>query len=496
MIAKRRHVKQLSLAIAAIVGLSGCAVGPDYLRPALDIPAAHRGAEPAQEKAVSLGDMQWPQVFSDPVLVQLVNEGLASNYDLRIAAARVDQYRALAGVTRGARFPQLDAGLGYSASNGSQLSDPAFAANDNTTHNWNAGVELSWELDLFGRLRRNDEAATALWLSSEEGRRSVLVTLVGDIATAYFTLLQYDLELDIAKRTLASNTAQVTYYRTRLDGGTSNRLEVDQAEANRAATATRIPDFERRLALQENRINFLLGRGPGPVPRGKPLAAQSLPASLVPGLPLTLLERRPDVLHAEQNLVAANADIGAAKALFFPTISITGATGGLSHDFSDLGRSDAAVWSAGAGLLQPLFHGRSLFFNYEAAKARYDEALAQYQQAVQNSFRETADAIVTIQKTRAARLEIEKSVVALRDAVDLARSRYEGGLSSYLDILVADQNLFGAELQLAEIRSAEYIAVANLYRALGGGWQAADNATTAAASPTTKAATNTPAAAH
>lgn len=456
------------LVVALLV--NGCAVGPDYVRPSLDVPETFRGKEAVTETG-SLGDVAWSDIFQDPVLVKLITDGIANNHDMRIAAARVDEYRALAGVSRGALYPQFDAVVGYSSNNTSGRADPVPLNPDYTSHNWNAGVQLSWELDLFGRLRRGDEAALARWLASEQGRRSVMVTLVADISTAYFILRQYDLELEIAQRTLESNTQLVTFYRDRLKGGVSNRLEVDQAEANRAVTASRIPDFERRIALQENRINLLIGRPPAPIPRGQILTEQSMPPVLESGLPLRLLERRPDVVQAEQALVAANADVGAAKALFFPNISITAFTGGLSRDFNDLGSGDAAIWSAGSSVLQPLFHGGAIRFNYEAYKARFDQSLAQYQKAVQNSFRETADAIVTIDKTRAVRLEVEKSVAALQDAAALSRSRYEGGLSSYLDILIADQKLFDAELQLAEIRGAEYIAVANLYRALGGGWQ-------------------------
>jgi multidrug efflux system outer membrane protein len=286
-------------------------------------------------------------------------------------------------------------------------------------------------------------------------------------------LCELDLEREISLQTLEANTEQVRYYRDRLDGGTSNRLEVDQAEANRAATASVLQDVERRIALQENLINLLLGRGPGPVPRGKSLTAQSLPPEAPVGLPLQLLERRPDVMEAEQLLAASNADIGAAKALFFPTISITAVGGGLSRDFNDLGRGDAGIWSFGANLLQPLFQGGQIRFNYEAAKARFEQAMAQYQKAVQGAFRDTADAIVTIEKKRLAAIEVEKSVIALADAADLAAERYESGLSSYLEVLIADQSLFSAQLSLARIRADEHIAVVSLYRALGGGWNAA-----------------------
>ena len=464
--------KTLPVALALALGLTGCAVGPDYLRPLLSVPDRFRGApDTAAADARSMGDTAWAQIFKDPALVQLIHTGLKNNFDLRVAAARVDEYRARAGVARSALYPQLDANLGYSASNSSRLSDPKATRSNETARNWNAELQLSWELDLFGRLRRNDEAALARWLASEEGRRSVIVTLVGDIASAYFILRQYDLELEIAQRTVISNQKQVEFYRERLNGGASNRLELDQAVANLAATASRVPDFERRIALQENYINLLLGQGPGPVPRGHALVEQAYPPVMPVGLPVQLLERRPDVREAEQLLVAANADVGAAKALFFPNISIVGSAGRLSRDFSDLGNSDAAIWSLGSSVLQPIFHAGAIRFNYEAAQAQFEQALAQYQKVVQNSFRETADAVVSIEKTKQAREHMELGVTALRDATDLARARYSGGLSSYLDILVADQNLFAAELDLAEMRGREFTAMVDLYRALGGGWQ-------------------------
>ncbi|HSB98148.1 MAG TPA: efflux transporter outer membrane subunit [Spongiibacteraceae bacterium] len=478
-----RPVRETRLSIAllaALATLAGCAVGPDYKRPQNEVPAEYRGA-PTAATEHSLADLDWAQVFPDPVLVDLIHTGLANNYDLRTAAARVEEYRSYAGVARGALFPQVGIGAGYLANNGSRLSDPALFASDHTERNYNASLQLSWEFDLFGRLRRQDESAIAQWLATEQGRRGVVVTLIGDIATAYFTLLELDLEHEISIKTLKSNTEQTQFYRDRLEGGASNRLEVDQAEANRAATAATAQDVERRIALQENLLNLLLGRGPGPVARGDSLTAQSLPPELPLGLPLQLLERRPDILQAEQNLIAANADIGAAKALFFPSISITAATGGLSHDFNDLGKSDAGIWSFGTNIFQPLFQGGAIRANYAAAKARFDQAMAQYQKAVQNGFRDTADAVVTIEKKRTAAVEVEKGVIALRDAADLARARYEGGLSSYLDILIADQALFSAELSLAQIRADEHIAVVNLYRALGGGWQAADATGTAGA---------------
>lgn len=469
---KSLRLKPAALLLSSALVVSGCAVGPDYKRPENDVPNTYRGA-PTTTNEHSLADLDWSQVFADPVLAELIKTSLTNNFDLRTAAARVEEYRAYAGVARGALFPQIGIGVGYNANNNSLRSDPSLFAADSTDRNYDASVQLAWELDLFGRLRREDEAAIARYLASEQGRRSVVVTLIGDLASAYYELLELDLEHDIAVKTLKSNTDQTQFYRDRLEGGASNRLEVDQAEANRATTAATVQDVERRIALQENLINLLLGRGPGPVPRGKSLTAQSLPPQLPVGLPLQLLERRPDIVQAEQLLAASNADVGAAKALFFPSINITALGGGLSREFNDLGDSDAGIWSFGAGIFQPLFRGGAIRSNYAAAKARFEQAMAQYQKAVQNGFRDTADAIVTIEKKRAGAVEIEKSVIALRDGADLARSRYEGGLSSYLDILIADQSLFSAELNLARIRADEHIAVVNLYRALGGGWQAA-----------------------
>lgn len=449
--------------------LSSCKVGPDYQRPEVDVPASYRGAD-ALASSSSIADMNWWELFKDPALVELINEGLKNNFDLRIAAARVDEYRARAGVARGALFPQLEGGVNYNANNGSDLSSPAVNASDYTSRNWNANLQLSWELDLFGRLRRNDEAALARWLATEDGRRSVTITLVADIADAYFTLLQFDEQLAISKRTLASDTRQVQFYRDRLGGGVSNMLEVNQAEANRANTAARVPEFERLVAIQENQLNFLLGRAPGTIKRGEHLTAQYVPPTLPAGLPVSLISRRPDILEAEQNLVAANADVGAAKALFFPDISITGSVGSLSNQFSDLGRGDSAIWSTNSSLLQPLFKGGAIKSNYEAYKAIFDQALAQYQKSVQNGFRETANAIVSEQKSRIATKEYAKAAEALRSSTELSRDRYLGGLASYLEVLTADQEYFTAQLQLAETRRVQLTAMVNLYRALGGGW--------------------------
>jgi multidrug efflux system outer membrane protein len=461
----------LAAAAVAAVLTTGCAVGPNYKRPQVPVPPNYRGAE-GTAVAESLADVPWWGVFDDPVLQGLIREAIANNYDLRIAAARVVETRAQAGVAKSFLFPQIGFSGGYTGQQVSRLSEPPQgSAADKTYQNWDLGFQLSWELDFFGRIRRQNESAFAVYLSTEQGRRGVLITLVGDVAATYFQLRQLDLQLEIAHRTLKLNGDTVGFYGDRLQGGVSNRLELDQAVSNRSVTAATIPDLERRIALTENALSVLLGHPPGPILRGGVLGDQHFPPRVPAGLPAALLERRPDVAQAEQLLVAANADVGAAKALFFPSINLTGALGGVSHDLSNIAKADSAVWSLGAGLFQPIFQGGRIKRNYEASKARFDQALAQYQKAALNGYREVADSLVTIQKLAEVRTEQEKGVIALRDAGTLARDRYDSGLSNYLEILIADQNLFQQELALAETRGAELQALAQFYRALGGGWQ-------------------------
>jgi outer membrane protein, multidrug efflux system len=461
-------------AAAMAMAAAGCTVGPNYERPKLEPPAQYRGVEAAQPAAETVADLPWWKVFEDPALQGLVREGIANNLDLRAASARVLESRALAGIAKSYLYPDIGVGFGTTQEQRSRVGDPKLSKEqvpDRTYSNWALSGSLSWEIDLFGRLRRGKEAAFAQYLATEEGRRAVLVTLVGDIASTYFYLRELDLQLEIARRTVKLNDETVAYYVTRLQGGVSNRLEVDQAKANRAVTAAAIPDIEQQIAIAENALSVLLGRPPGPIVRGHALGDRDVPPVIPAGLPAQLIERRPDVVQAEQLLVASNADIGAARALFYPTISLTGSLGTVSSSLSDFLSADSAVWSFGAGLFQPIFNGGRIKRNYEAAKARYDLALTQYQKAALSGYREVADSLVTIQKLAARRVEIEGGVEALRDATQLARSRYDTGLSSYLEVLIADQQLFSQEIQLAQVRGSQLRAVAQLYRALGGGWQ-------------------------
>lgn len=462
-------------AAAAFVALmgGGCTVGPNYERPKLEPPAQHRSA-PAAPAAESVADLNWWQLFQDPALQALIRDGVVNNLDLKIASARVVEARAQAGIAKSYLYPEIGAGFGTSQEQRSRVGDPKLSKEqvpDRTYSNWALTGSLSWEIDLFGRLRRGREAAVAQYLATEEGRKAVMITLVGDIASTYFYLRELDLSLEIARRTLKLNDQTVDYYSKRLQGGVSNRLEVDQAKANRAVTASAIPDFERQIVIAENALSVLLGRPPAAIARWKPIGENEVPPHVPAGLPAQLLERRPDVLQSEQLLVAANANIGVARALFYPTISLTGSLGTVSSSLSDFMTGDSIVWSLGAGLFQPIFNGGRIRQNYEVAKARYDQALAQYQRSALNAYREVADSLITIQKLAERREELQYGVEALRDATQLSRARYDTGLSSYLEVLIADQQLFSQELQLAQVRGSQLRAVTQLYRALGGGWQ-------------------------
>ena len=417
--------------------------------------------------------MPWWQVFDDPALQGLVRDAIANNPDLRLAVARVSEARALAGVAKSFLYPDINLNAGYTGNQASRNSQPpgALQERDRTFNNTAVSANMAWEIDLFGRLRSENDAAFNRYLSTEEGRRAVLVTLVSDVATSYFLLRELDLQLEVARRTLELNDKTVTYYADRLQGGVSNRLEVNQARANRALTAASVPEIERQIAILEHAVSVLAGRAPGAITRGRSVTEQAAPPLVPVGVPAALLERRPDVLEAERLLIAANADIGAAKALFYPRISLTGSLGNVSGDLADFLKGDSIVWSFGAGLFQPLFNAGRIRRNLEASEARLEQAIAVYQRSALNAYREVADALVTIEKLKLIRVEQEAGVEALRDAADLSRLRYETGLSSYLEVLIADQQLFQLELQLASTRGGQLRVIAQLYRALGGGWQ-------------------------
>jgi multidrug efflux system outer membrane protein len=463
-----RRTSAIPVIAAAAALLASCTVGPNYQRPEVPSPDQFRFIDSPQQ-AQSLADTPWFQVFDDPALQALIKDAIGNNLDLRAAVARLEEARARAGIAKSYYYPQVDGQ--FNAAIRGASGDNNAESDESVTEGTAYGFRLSWEIDLFGRLRRQREAALALVLASEQARRGVLVTLVGDVASNYFLLRELDLQADIARRTLKLMDETVTYFQNRLDGGVSNRLELDRIVAFRAETAATIPEIERQIAIIENLLSLILARPPGAIPRQGMTIEEALPPPIPPGLPTSLLERRPDVALAEQLLVAANADIGVAKSLFFPTISLTGFLGGVNGDLTSFLGGGGIVWSLTPGVFQPIFNAGRLSRNVEAMQARFDAALAQYQKAALNGYREVANALVTIQKLAEIRAQQQIGVTALRDASDLARIRYDSGLASYIEILTADQDLFARELQLAQTRGAELRARAELYRTLGGGWQ-------------------------
>jgi len=407
-------------------------------------------------------------VFRDEALKALVEEALKNNFDLRVAAARVEQARALVGVVRADLFPQLgyDGGLGRS-SNVSQLSVVVLPGK--TSDTFRGAFDLAWEFDVWGRIRRLNEAAKAQYLATEEARRGVFLSLLSDVATAYFELRELDAELEIARRTTTAFQDTYDLFSRRLEGGAASALETARAEASLGQVAAQIPEIERAIVARENQINLLVGRNPQPIPRDSPSTPQ--PPEIPAGLPSTLLERRPDVLEAEQLLVSANAEVGVATAAFFPTLSLTGLFGHVSTELGDI-VSKGKTWNVGASLLGPLFQGGALKRNREAAKARWEEARVLYEAAVTRSLAETSTALVARAKLVETERQRARTVQAYREAVRLASLRYRSGLSAYFEVLEAQQQLFPAEIGLAQTRRDQLVAVVSLYKALGGGWQA------------------------
>jgi multidrug efflux system outer membrane protein len=463
-------------ALVALTGvLAGCAVGPNYKRPAVTAPEQVRGAAAAE--AASLADRPWWEVFGDDALKSLIDEALRNNYDIREAAWRVAEFRARAGVARADFYPQVQYQGQVSRSRQSDFVVPGSTAV--TLYDVNLG--LSWELDLWGRIRRLSESALAQYLATEEGRRGVLLSTVADVARAYFALRELDARLEIARRTTDAFRETLDLFSRQLAGGIASQLEVSRAEGAMRNAAGVVSDLERQITAQENLIGYLLGRSPGPVTRGASLTGQALMPEVPAGLPSALLERRPDIRQAEQQLVAANANVGAAMASFFPTISLTGAFGAVSTDLSNLFPA-GKTWSIAAGLTGPLFQGMRLKNQYQVNVALFEEARVRYESAVTNAFGEVSTALVAYQKLALTEKEQAGSVAAYQEAVRLANIRYVAGLANYVEVLDAEQQLFPAENALAQTRFQRLDAFVQLYKALGGGWNIADPAWTRQAS--------------
>ena len=462
--------------LLVILLLPGCLVGPDYRRPDVTVPPDWRTG-PTQP--ASLGELGWWEVFDDPALQELIRIGVEMNRDVQIAVARVFEARAQLGVARAALFPQVAAGASYDYTRPNSKNSlllrslpraPGAAVEAPTGDVYRTEVDLTFELDLWGRLRRATEAARAELLASEDSWRSVLITLVADIARTYFDLVELDRELEIAQRTLQTRRASLDLQRQRAERGLSTQLDVQRAAAEVAVAAAAVPDVERRITQTENALSVLLGRNPGPVRRGVPLDAQRVPPEVPAGLPSALLERRPDIRQAEQTVIAANARIGEAKAAFFPRISLTGLFGVESVSLSSLFKGASRVWDVGPTLTVPIFTAGRISNTVRATEAREQQALAQYRQTIERAFREVDDALVFHRKIREIRAEQEARVAATRQALSLANLRYERGLSTYLDVLDQERQLFRAELDLASTTRDQLTAVVQVYKALGGGW--------------------------
>lgn len=463
-------MKRLAAIVVGGAFAAGCAVGPNYRRPTVEPTKETRG-QLGPVEAASMADQAWWEIFQDDVLKALIDEALRNGFDARLAVWRVEEARANAGIARSRFFPQVGYQAEWSRSRSSSFVIPN--AEPVNLHDVNLG--LSWEIDLWGRIRRSSEAALAQYLASREARRGVLLSLVAEVATQYFQLRELDAELEIAYRTRAAFQGTFDLFNARLQRGAASALETSSAEASLATVAARVPALERQIVAQENLICFLLGRNPEAIPRGASLNAQPFPPEIPAGLPSSLLERRPDLLETEQQLVAANAAVGVATANFFPTISLTGALGGISPQVSELLQT-GKTWSMAAGLAGPLFQGLRLKNQYDVSVAQWEEAKLHYEAAVTSAFSEVSSAIVAQQKLAEQEVELARAVRANQEAVRLSNTRYLAGLSDYLQVLQAQQQLFPAENALAQTRFSRLSNFAQLYKALGGGWSVGDPA--------------------
>jgi multidrug efflux system outer membrane protein len=457
------------VAVLASACLSACAVGPKYHRPTVQTPTTFRDLaadSQLQAQTSSYADLRWWQVFHDPKLQELIRTALKQNYDLQIATERINAARAQLAVTRSSLFPQLQGNANFSGGK---------EGNFQSKFNFlTLTGDAVFQLDFFGRLRRANEASRAELLATEAARQTVVLTLVSDIAADYFTLLQLDLQLKITRQTVSTQTDSVKLTGLRLEHGVATKLDVLQAQQVLDTANAQIPDLERQIAEQENAISILIGAYPQDLPRGSPLVEQTLPPEVPPGLPSSIIERRPDIREAEQILVAANAEVGVAKAEFFPQIALTGSGGGTfgrSSAFSSLMKTQLGIWSYGAQVSQPIFTGGALSGNLRLAKSQNQQALIAYRQTIQRAFGDVSDALIGYDKFHQVRVRQQDTVADLEESVRLSTIRYRGGTTTYLEVLDGQRSLFSAELTLAGARGDEYRSLVQLYRALGGGWQ-------------------------
>ncbi len=455
---------------------TACTVGPNYHRPPIQVPETFRAPEPlSPEKAASLAELKWFEVFQDEKLQDLIRTALAQNYDLRSAVANVEAARANLGITRSNQLPNVNASgdleLTRLSRDGSLPLPATFVPSQN--RNWgeaSLGL-LSFEVDIWGRLRRATEAARANLLSAEENRKAVITTLVADVATDYFTLRELDAEMDISRRTLSSRRESLDLIESRQGGGVATLLDRRQGEQLVYTASETIPALQQQIEQTENQISLLLARNPGTIERGRGLTGQQVPPEVPTGLPSALLERRPDIRAAEQNLIAANANIGVAKAAYFPQISLSGFLGGQSTQLASLFNGPHSAWGFIPQITQPIFTAGRLKSTVRLAEAQQQGALIAYEKTIQTAFTEVSNALIAHQRVRESRIEQEALVEALRDRTRLAYLRYQGGVDTLLNALDADRDLFQAQLTLSQIQLNELLSVVDLYKSLGGGWQ-------------------------
>jgi NodT family efflux transporter outer membrane factor (OMF) lipoprotein len=462
--------------VAAAVALAGCTLGPNYKRPLVKTPDNFRAPDPLPpQQATSLADLKWFELFKDEKLQDLIRAALVANYDLRDAMVRVDQARANLSVTRSNQFPQFGVNGAVEINRLSRDGQTPLPSSFLPHQNRNFGEAtlnlLSFEVDIWGRLRRATEASRASLLNADENRKAVIVTLVSDVATDYLHLRELDYELEISKETLATREDSLNLTVSRLTGGVATLLDQREAEQLVYVAEETIPELQQQIEQTENQITLLLGQNPGGIVRGQDFMQQELPPEVPPGLTSSLLERRPDILAAEQNLVAANANIGVAKAEYFPQISLSGFLGGQSTQLTSLFSGPHSAWSFVPQVSQPIFAAGRLKAGVRLAEAGRDDALIQYEKTIQTAFTEVSDALIAHQRVRESRVKQEALVTTLTDRKRLAYLRYRGGVNTELDALEADRDLFQGQLDLAGIRLNELLSVVQLYKALGGGWQ-------------------------
>jgi multidrug efflux system outer membrane protein len=463
-------LKHIFLLVIAAFLVSGCAVGPNFMRPWVNTPENYRSA-PVGADISSFADIPWWQVFRDERLQNLIQEALASNYDLRIAVSRVEQARQIAAQARSQFFPQVNYDGGIATGKNSLFG--SIAPNSGKTQD-SAFIDLSvfWEIDLWGRIRRLNEAARSQYLATDEARRGVTISLVSSVAQAYFELLELDLQLEIARRNTQSFADTLKIFSLRREQGVASKLETASAEALLTSTAANIPELERQIVLKENQINVLLGRNPAPVERTAGLLDERLPVDIPAGLPSTLLERRPDIRQAEENLRAANAQVGVAVGNFFPRIGLTALFGKASPELADFASGTANLWAVAGNMAGPIFQGGALIAQYRQAVAVWEEARLRYEQTVLNAFQEVSNALISREKYQEVQVQQSRSVKAYEEAVQVSLQRYIAGKASYYEVLQNQQNLFPAETVLAQTERNRLLAVVQLYKALGGGWTA------------------------